>query len=280
MTKSIRVDAHQHFWQYQTRDYGWISDEMTELKKDRLPEDLHPLLQSKNFDGCIAVQARQTDEETPFLVELAKQNPWILGVVGWLDLRDDHLETTLEKWNEHKVIKGYRHIVQDEPNPSEFLADEKFNKGVDVLLNQNKVYEVLIHAKDLSAATDFCRRHDQSVLVLDHLGKPDIQHESAIDWGRRLKPLADQKHVYCKLSGIITEAAHDWTEEGLFPYINEALTLFGPQRLMFGSDWPVCLLAGQYDQVYQLIEKAIRQLSTDEQEAIWGKNASEVYGLN
>ena len=150
---------------------------------------------------------------------------------------------------------------------------------MDTVLNQGKIYEVLIHAKDLPAATSFCARHDQSALVLDHLGKPDINNESASNWAKRLKPLADQEHVFCKLSGIITEVGPVWQEEALFPYIDVVLELFGPERLMFGSDWPVCLLSGEHDQVCQLIEKAVGQLSVTEQSAIWGGNACEIYQL-
>ncbi|WP_434777421.1 amidohydrolase family protein [Neisseria sp. Ec49-e6-T10] len=281
MTHQIkRVDAHQHFWVYQDRDYSWITDEMPALKQDRLPNDLYPLLQKHGFDGCIAVQARQTNEETAFLTQLAQQNPWILGVIGWLDLRSPSLEKELEQWQAYSIIKGYRHIVQDEPKPAEFLADPAFNRGVDIVLNQNKIYEVLIHAKDLAAATDFCRRHDQAILVLDHVGKPNIGHESAKDWQKRLQPLAQQKHVYCKLSGLITEAGNHWQQIDILPYIEVALELFGPNRLMFGSDWPVCLLSGQYAQVYSLVEQAMNNLTQDEQNAIWGMNAKKVYQLS
>lgn len=275
----MRIDAHQHFWQYQSKDYPWITEDMPALKKDCLPKDLLPLLEQYAIDGCIAVQARANIAENQFLVSLAEQYPWILGIVGWLDLCATDVSEKLAQYNENKMIKGYRHLVQDEANPSLFLENKAFNQGVAAVLQQNKVYEVLIHSKDLMAASHFCARHDNHILVLDHLGKPNITKESATEWAAHLKPLAKQAHVYCKLSGIITEAGNQWTEEQIFPFIEQALLLFGAERLMFGSDWPVCLLAGQYQQVYQLIEKAILKLSKDEQQAIWGGNACQVYQL-
>lgn len=274
-----RIDAHQHFWRYQIRDYGWISDDMPALKQDRLPADVLPLMRAAKVDACIAVQARQTPTETPFLVELANQYPWIVAVVGWLDLRSDHLRHELEYWQQTAVIKGYRHIVQDEPNPAEFLTDPAFNRGVSAVQQAGKIYEVLIHAKDLAAATTFCARHDQGWLVLDHLGKPAIGRESAADWRQRLQPLAALPHVACKLSGLITEAGPGWRAADINPYLDAALELFGPQRLLFGTDWPVCLLAGHYQQVCELIDNTISGLSPSEQQAIQGANAQRIYHL-
>lgn len=274
-----RIDAHQHFWRYQPQDYGWISDDMPALKQDRLPADVLPLMQSQQVNGCIAVQARQTADETPFLVELASQYPWIAGVIGWLDLRSNRLPHELECWQQTSVVKGYRHIVQDESNPAEFLADPAFNRGVSAVQQSGKVYEVLIHAKDLAAATTFCARHDQGWLVLDHLGKPAIGRESAADWRQRLAPLATLPHIACKLSGLVTEVGPGWLATDIHPYVDVALELFGPQRLLFGSDWPVCLLAGQYQQVCELTNNAISALSTTEQHAIQGDNARHIYHL-
>ena len=178
------------------------------------------------------------------------------------------------------MLKGYRHQVQDEPSPSAFLEDGRFNRGVETLQRGGKVYEVLIHAKDLPAAIAFCGRHDLGPLVLDHLGKPDVRHESAAEWARRIAPLAAQEHVSCKLSGLITEAHwHGWDERDLLPYLDAALECFGPSRLLFGSDWPVCLLSGTYDQVCGLAGKATASLSEAERDAVWGGNACRVSGI-
>lgn len=274
-----KIDSHQHFWRYEVEQYPWINDSMPNLKQDRLPRHLQPLLQQFNFDGSIVVQARQSLTENQFLLSLAESNPWILGVIGWLNLCDKNIEEQIIQWKTHNIIKGYRHLIQDETDPDDFMALKAFNHGVDVVLNQGLVYEVLIHDKNLSAATQFCARHDQAILVLDHVGKPNITHSSPQEWEKKIRPLANLQHVYCKLSGLITEVGTNWTESQIKPYIEIALNVFGPNRLLFGSDWPVCLLAGEYSQVYQLIEKTINHLSSSEQAAIWGNNASRVYNL-
>lgn len=230
-----RVDAHQHFWRFDPAAYGWIGDDMAVLKRDFLPAELRFELDIRHIGGSVAVQARASEAETDFLLGLASSNPWILGVVGWIDLRAGDLEARLEARASSAVLKGYRHQVQDEPSPSAFLEDGRFNRGVETLQRGGKVYEVLVHAKDLPAAIAFCGRHDLGPLVLDHLGKPDVRHESAAEWARRIAPLAAQEHVSCKLSGLITEAHwHGWDERDLLPYLDAALECFGPSRLLFG----------------------------------------------
>ena len=280
MSTVWRVDAHQHFWRFDPAAYGWIGDDMAVLKRDFLPAELRFELDIRHIGGSVAVQARASEAETDFLLGLASSNPWILGVVGWIDLLAGDLESRLEARASSAVLKGYRHQVQDEPAPSAFLEDGRFNRGVETLQRGGKVYEVLIHAKDLPAAIAFCGRHDLGPLVLDHLGKPDVRHESAAEWARRIAPLAAQEHVSCKLSGLITEAHwHGWDERDLLPYLDAALECFGPSRLLFGSDWPVCLLSGTYDQVCGLAGKATASLSEAERDAVWGGNACRVYGI-
>lgn len=274
-----RIDAHQHFWCYTPEDYPWIGPEMAVLQRDFTPPDLHPLLHAGGFDGSIAVQARSSRDETEFLLELAEFAPWIRGVIGWADMRAPGLEAVMNEDTQSGPLKGYRHQVQDEPSPAACLADDAFNQGVAAVLRRGLVYEVLIHARDLEAATTFCARHEGR-LVLDHLGKPDVRAAKPADWGRRIRPLARLEHVSCKLSGLITEAAwNGWTEADLRPYIDIALECFGPQRLMFGSDWPVCLVAGSYAEVSDLIAHSIGHLSADEQAAVWGGTACKVYAL-
>ena len=229
MSTVWRVDAHQHFWRFDPAAYGWIGDDMAVLKRDFLPAELRFELDIRHIGGSVAVQARASEAETDFLLGLASSNPWILGVVGWIDLRAGDLESRLEARASSAVLKGYRHQVQDDPSPSAFLEDGRFNRGVETLQRGGKVYEVLIHAKDLPAAIAFCGRHDLGPLVLDHLGKPDVRHESAAEWARRIAPLAAQEHVSCKLSGLITEAHwHGWDERDLLPYLDAALECFGP----------------------------------------------------
>ncbi|WP_285353889.1 amidohydrolase family protein [Pseudomonas sp. ME-P-057] len=276
----LRVDAHQHFWTYTPQDYPWIDERHAPLQRDFLPDDLKPLLDHHGVDGCIAVQARQSLDETDALLAHATTHPWILGVVGWVDLRADDLDAQLDRWANAPKLAGFRHLVQDEPAPSLFLQDPAFACGMHYLQRHGLAYDVLVKDKDLHAATDFCRRHDQHHLILDHLGKPDLSLEDPIAWADRLAPLAALPHVACKLSGLITEADwQHWRAVELLPYFYLALELFGPDRLMFGSDWPVCQLAGSYGQVHHLFDTAISSLSTAEQDALRGGTALRLYGL-
>lgn len=276
----LRVDAHQHFWTYTPQDYPWIDERHAPLQRDFLPDDLKPLLDQQGVDGCIAVQARQSLDETDALLAHATTHPWILGVVGWVDLRADDLDAQLDRRANAPKLVGFRHLVQDEPAPSLFLQDPAFARGMHHLQRHGLAYDVLIKDKDLHAAADFCRRHDQHHLILDHLGKPDLSLEDPIAWADRLAPLAALPHVACKLSGLITEADwQHWRAVELLPYFYLALELFGPDRLMFGSDWPVCQLAGSYGQVHHLFDTAISSLSTAEQDALRGGTALRLYGL-
>jgi len=276
----LRLDAHQHFWRYRAQDYPWIDDRHGALRRDFMPDDLKPLFDATGIDGCIAVQARQSENETDALLTLADQHPWIFGVIGWVDLRADDLEHRLERWSDAPRLSGFRHLIQDEPSPLAFMHDPAFNNGLRVLQRQQKIYEILIKEQDLDAATALCQRHDQHHLVLDHLGKPDVENDNPVAWAERLAPLAALPHVSCKLSGLITEADwQQWHPVQLLPYFYLALELFGPQRLMFGSDWPVCQLAGSYHDVHHLFETAIADLSATEQAAIRGGNAIRLYGL-
>jgi len=277
---TLRVDAHQHFWRYRAQDYPWIDDRHGALRRDFTPEDLKPLLDQHGIAGCIAVQARHSLDETDTLLALAARHPWILGVVGWVDLRAPDLERQLERRAESEKLVGLRHLVQDEPSPSLFMQDPSFARGVRVLQARGLTYDLLIKDADHQAAAGFCQRHDEHIIVLDHLGKPDISQEDPIAWADRIAPLAALPHVSCKLSGLITEADwQQWRPVELLPYFYLALELFGPQRLMFGSDWPVCQLAGTYSDVHRLFESALRELSADEQAAIRGGNAIRLYGL-
>ncbi|MDI2091167.1 amidohydrolase family protein [Commensalibacter oyaizuii] len=275
-----RIDAHQHFWKYDPHQYLWMDHSMSILKQDYLPNQLTPILQNHKMDGSIAVQARSIPQETDFLLNLAQSTSNILGVVGWIDLRSAHLQDALAQWHHQPLLKGFRHLIQDEPAPSAFLKDTAFNQGVKTILQAGKLYEIVVHEKDLSQVIQFCKQHDNGQLVLCHLGKPDLQKSSLREWRDKIAPLATLSHVSCKVSGLITQAVwHRWDVDKLLPYINTALEIFGPKRLMFGSDWPVCLCAGTVNQVYDLIEKAITSLSTTEQHAIFGGNATRIYQI-
>lgn len=276
----LRVDAHQHFWTYTQQDYPWIDQRHAALQRDFLPHDLKPLLDQHGIDGCVAVQARQSIAETAALLSHAADHPWILGVVGWADLRADDLDAQLSRWADAEKLVGLRHLIQDEPAPSLFLQDPAFARGMRQVQLRGLAYDVLIKDKDLHAAGEFCRRHDQHHLILDHFGKPDLSQEDPIAWADRLAPLAALPHVACKLSGLITEADwQTWRPVELLPYFYLALELFGPQRLMFGSDWPVCEVAGRYSDVHRLFETAVSTLCADEQDALRGGTAIRLYGL-
>ncbi|KMM86166.1 L-fuconolactonase [Pseudomonas taetrolens] len=271
---SLRLDAHQHFWRYDTASYPWIGQDMPCLRQDFQPDDLRPLLDAAGFDGCIAVQARACESETDQLLLLAERYPWIRAVVGWVDLCASDLEQSLERWAQAPALRGFRHQLQDETSPAGFMQKAEFQRGLATLQRQGLVYEVLVKAKDLGAVTALCHQHDRHHLVLDHLGKPDVQGNDLNAWAKQLAPLAALSHVSCKLSGLITEAHwQHWHNAQLTPYLETALELFGPERLMFGSDWPVCLLASDYQATCSLVG------SVSQHAAIWGETACRVYNI-
>lgn len=273
----MRIDAHHHLWRYEAAHYPWIAETMTRLQRDYLPQDLAPLLAQHQLDGAIAVQARQSVAETQQLLQWAQQLPGT-QVVGWIDVAAADLPAQLAAL-QHPRLRGFRHLVQDERDPAAWLRQPRVTHGIGQLQQHGYVWEMLVTWRHLADATPFAARHDRHWLVLDHLGKPDIAR-GARAWGEQVAELAAMPHVVCKLSGLVTEAPHgQWSRAQLRPFIDEALARFGPARLMFGSDWPVCLLAAEYHEVAQLIDEATAALSADEQSAIWGNTAARVYGL-
>jgi L-fuconolactonase len=278
----MKVDAHQHFWRYRAEDHAWIGADMTALRQDCLPQDLLPLLRACGFDRCVAVQARGSEIETQFLLHLAEQHDCIAAVVGWVDLRAVDLPARLERWGMAPKLAGFRHLVQDEPDVATLLADPRFLRGVARVQEQSRVYEILVHARQLAPVPEFCATSDRYWLVLDHLGKPAIRDRDLRTWRTRVLPLADMQHVVCKISGLVTEAMNAYGEiepAAIAPYLDTALEIFGSHRLMFGSDWPVCLLAASYPQVVEIVERWAERLSVDERDAIWGETARRIYGL-
>jgi len=278
---TLRIDAHQHFWRYDAEAYPWIGGGMDVLRRDWLPQDLRPLLEAQGIDACIAVQARADEVETDFLLELAHQHSWIVGVIGWVDLRADDLDARLARWRDARVLAGFRHLLQDDPDVAATLGDPRFNRGVRQLQANAFVYEVLVRgAAQLEQTPDFCAHHDSHWLVLDHLGKPAIGGNQDSRWRDALRELAAMPHVMCKLSGLVTEVVNtDVDAVELHRYLDTTLDLFGPQRLLFGSDWPVCLLRAPYGEVVQLITDWSHALSADERASLWGGNAARCYGL-
>ncbi len=256
---------------------------MEVLRRDWLPEDLRPLLEQQRINGCVAVQARADEAETDFLLMLATQYPWMAGVVGWVDLRADDLQQRISRWQDSPALVGFRHPLQDEPDVSMFVADARLRRGIRLLQQQQLAYDVLVYAHQIEAIVPLCASQDQHWLIIDHLGKPAIRDQDHSTWRRNLAALASMPHVLCKLSGLVTEAldaAGQLNTDHLRRYLDTALQLFSPQRLMFGSDWPVCLLAAPYARVAALIDSWAAPLSPDERAAIWGGTAKRAYSLD
>lgn len=274
----MRIDAHQHFWRYTEIEFGWIDDAMASIRRDFLPADLAPLLNETGIDATVAVQARQSMEETEWLLQLADAYPQIAGVVGWVPLIDPKVEKVLEALSANSKFRGVRHVLQAEP--SEYMAREDFNTGVALLRPYSLTYDLLILQHQLPAAIKFVDRLPNQPMVLDHLAKPLIASHEIEPWRAQILELARRPHISCKLSGMVTEANfHNWTIEDLQPYVETALEAFGPERLLFGSDWPVCTVASSYKRWLDVVKQCTAGLSSDEQDKILGENAQKFYGL-
>jgi len=274
----MKIDSHQHFWQYNPSDYVWMSEEHNVIRRNFLPEDLRPLLDACGIDGTIAVQARQMLAENDFLLELSSQNPLIMGVVGWIPLCDPNADNHLAHYALHHKIVGFRHVLHDEPD-DDFMLRKDFNEGVNALSRYNLCYDVLIFEKHLPQTIQFVDQHPGLTMIIDHIAKPRIR-EGDFDfrWEKNIRQLAEREHVNCKLSGMVTEVSGGkWDFALLKPYFEVVLEAFGPDRLMFGSDWPVCLLQSEYHQWLETVINFIGKLSESEKSAIMGGNAARIY---
>ncbi|QTD38508.1 amidohydrolase family protein [Polaribacter batillariae] len=275
----MRIDAHQHFWQFNPQRDMWITDEMAVLQNNFLPKDLEPLLQKHQFNGCVAVQAATSEKETQFLLDLAKKNKFIKGVVGWLDLCNGNIQERLSYFSSYKNLKGLRHIVQAEPNG--FMLRKDFQKGISALEKHNLTYDILIFPHQLEEAIELVTSFPKQKFILDHCAKPYIKDKKITVWKKHIEKLASFKNVACKVSGLATEADWStWKKETIQPYLNVVFDSFGTKRTLFGSDWPVSLLAGDYTKTVGLIENYILQFSKIEQQQIMGLNAKDWYSLN
>ena len=273
------IDAHQHFWHYEPVKHAWIDDTMVVIRKDFLPSDLQKVYAENNIDGCVAVQADQTLEETNFLLWLSGKHKFIKGVVGWVDLRDDKIDEVLEEYGQHEKIKGFRHIVQGETDHN-FLLRPAFLNGIASLDKFGYTYDILVFPHQLGTVLEFVKSFPNQKFVIDHIAKPYIKDGFFDGWAILMKEIGKHENVYCKLSGMITEADFmSWTPEQINPYMEVVLNAFGAERLMFGSDWPVCLVAGSYIEVKQLVADFISKLSLLEQTKIMGTNAIQFYNL-
>jgi L-fuconolactonase len=275
----MHIDAHQHFWVYDPGEYDWIDDSMSALRRNFLPDELKSELDQSGFQGCVAVQVRQTIEETRWLLKLAAASPFILGVVGWVDLLSPQIRSQLETVAGNPKLVGVRHVVQSEPD-DRFLLRTDFLRGVSILEEFDLAYDILIYTKHLPVATEFVQRFPRQRFVLDHVAKPPIKSGSLQPWTEGIRTLAAFPNVFCKLSGLVTEADwNHWKPEHMAPYLDVAFEAFGPQRLMIGSDWPVCTVAASYGRAMGLVKDYLGRHSTETQQAVLGGNAQRFWKL-
>ena len=273
------IDSHQHFWNYEAEKHSWIDDEMSVIRRDFLSDDLQKVFDENGVDACVAVQADQTTEETDFLISLAENNNFIKGVVGWVDLRSESIEDDLLKYKKYNVVKGFRHVVQGEQDHN-FMLRPEFLRGVELLGKYDLCYDILIFPHQLGATLELVKKFPNQKFVIDHIAKPYIKDGFFEGWAVMMREIAKNQKVYCKISGMITEADYKtWTPEQVHPYMKLVLESFGAGRVMYGSDWPVCLVAGNYSIVKALVTDFISDLSQEQQNAIMGGNAAKFYNL-
>ncbi|MFD0763524.1 amidohydrolase family protein [Mucilaginibacter lutimaris] len=275
----LKIDTHQHFWKYHPVKDAWITDDLKVIQRDLLPNDVEPILPEYNISGCVAVQADQSEAENDFLLGLAEKHNFIKGIVGWVDFNARDIEERLAYYSDIKLIKGFRHILQAEPD-EQYMLNKQFMHGISLLNKYNCTYDLLIKQNHLPYAKTFVKAFPQQRFVVDHLAKPNIKAGDIKGWDKNIQAIASHPNVSCKISGMVTEA--DWTgwkAEDFIPYLDVVFNAFGPKRVMFGSDWPVCNLAGGYAGVIKSVESYINSLAQNEQELFWGKNAVAFYGL-
>ena len=275
----MRVDSHQHFWRYHPVRDAWITDEMALLKRDFLPADLLPELRASGIDACVAVQADQSEEETRFLLDLAEKHREIAGVVGWVNLLDDKVEERLAHFSQSRKLRGFRHIVQAEPD-DRFLMRKEFLRGIGMLSRFGFTYDILIYARHLHVANEFVQQFPEQKFVVDHIAKPQIKARELDGWSRGIRAIARHPNVWCKVSGLVTEADWKrWRASDFRPYLDVVFEAFGVDRLMFGSDWPVCLLGGNYAKVKAIVDDYTQSFSAADKDKLFGGNAVRFYGL-
>lgn len=277
--KTSRIDSHQHFWHYDPAKHVWMNDEMKVLKTDYLPTDLEPLLKNCELDGCVAVQANQSEVENDFLLSLVNQYDFIKGIVGWVDLRAENVSERLEYYQQFPTIKGFRHVIHDEPE-LDFMLQPKFMKGVSVLKNYGYTYDILIFAEHLPNTLTFVKNLPDQPFVIDHIAKPNIKNSEIDTWKKQLMDIAYFENVYCKISGMVTEADwSSWKKEDFTKYLDAVVEAFGTNRLMYGSDWPVCTLAANYETQFNIVKDYFSSFSKTEQDQILSGNAHTFYQL-
>lgn len=275
----MRIDSHQHFWKYDPIDYDWINDEMAVIRKDFFPGDLEPLLKQNGFDGCVAVQAHQSEQETEQLLNYADQYKFVKGVVGWVDLQADNIEARLAHYQQFEKLKGLRHVLQGEPQ-RDLMLQPRFKKGISLLSKFGFTYDILIFPDQLRFAKELVKEFSQQAFVIDHIAKPYIKDKKTEEWEADMQAIAQHDNVYCKISGMVTEADwQTWKIDDFKPYLDIVVNSFGTSRILFGSDWPVCLVAGSYEKVLEIVKNYFSSFSAQEQDLVFGENAVKFYNL-
>ena len=275
-----KIDAHQHFWKFNPVRDAWITNEMSAIQKDFMPGDLYPLLQRHGFTGTVLVQSDQSEEETDFQLENAAQYDFIKGVVGWVDLQGRDIEKRLAHYTQFNKMKGFRHVLQGEADRA-LMLKPAFKKGISLLKKYNFTYDILIFPDLLKYAAELVREFPDQLFVIDHIAKPDIKNKMITDWKKDIQTIAEYKNVFCKISGMVTEAdLKNWKKEDFHPYMDIVVEAFGSNRIMYGSDWPVSLLAASYDQVLEIVKEYFSSFSKEEQDNFFGGNAVKFYNLN
>src|SRR5215831_4831704 len=265
-----RIDAHQHFWKFDPVRDSWITNEMEVIRKDFLPENFGPLLKQNNFNGSVVVQSDQSEKENEFQLKNAEENDFVKGVVGWVDLQAEDLEEKFAYYNSFKKMKGFRHVLQSESD-REFMMRPAFTKGISKLERFGFTYDILIFEDQLKHIPGFVAAFPRQKFVIDHIAKPRIKHREIREWRKEITVVAKHENVWCKISGMVTEADwRDWKQEDFVPYIDVVIECFGPNRIMYGSDWPVCLLAGSYEEVLNIVEEYFSTFSPSERELFFG----------
>lgn len=273
------IDAHQHFWLYDPVRHDWINETMQEIQKDFLPDQLKPELDKAQIQGCVAVQADQTEAETNFLIQLAAENDFIKGVVGWVDLLSENCEERLQHYKQYPIVKGFRHILQGE-DPA-FMLQPDFIRGISLLSKFDFTYDILVFPRHLTAVKTLVAMFPTQRFVIDHIAKPDIKNGKLDEWATDIRALAVYPNVYCKISGMVTEADwKHWQTTELYPYLSVVTEAFGIQRLLYGSDWPVCLVAASYAEMMQPVKDFFHPYTKEEQAAVFGENAIHFYHLS
>lgn len=275
----MTIDAHHHFWLYDPARHEWITDEMSAIRKDFLPKDFEPILKQNGISGSVLVQVDQTETENDFQLKNAEENDFIKGVVGWVDLQSNNVEERLEFYKQYKKMKGFRHILQGEADRA-LMLKPAFMNGIRKLKKFGYTYDILIYTDQLKYTKEFVAAFPDQLFVIDHLAKPNIKEQKIDEWKKDIEAVAQHENVYCKISGMVTEADwKKWKQDDFIPYIDVVIEAFGPHRIMYGSDWPVCLVAASYEQMLGIVQEYFSSFSETEQELFFGGNATRFYNL-